>query len=372
MDPLKPKNVPETIVKTTFKKRKGKKRKNVRRRDKDADNGRGESNINLNVKPKKQIRLNSFGSTSVTSMSKEQRKKLYDETADVGGASTDDKTSELVSSYKSTRSAKPQYFAGHALDQGNFANVAQKNFEKAQAAKQEAKTINLDSTVGVVKEFIGTAGYTKHIQNAPGEETRNKNTGSHGPIKNKGFVRSTIRMDHEPEVCKDFKTFGWCGWGDTCIFLHDRSDYKRGWQVERDWDVEQNEKRKRLLGKSIDKSGKGDVGEDDGGGLPFACLICCERFTNPVITNCGHYFCEACAIKRHLTDKTCKACGKDTGGFFNKCSKMDAKMRETYDKTNVEIKKKTSTSKPNRGGWTVETKPKPNTPPVDDSIVHAV
>ncbi|TWW70313.1 RING finger protein 113A [Takifugu flavidus] len=27
---------------------------------------------------------------------------------------------------------------------------------------------------------------------------------------------------------------GFCGFGDSCKFLHDRSDYKHGWQIERE------------------------------------------------------------------------------------------------------------------------------------------
>ena len=35
-------------------------------------------------------------------------------------------------------------------------------------------------------------------------------------------------------MCKDFKDTGYCGYGDACKFLHDRSDYKSGWQLEKD------------------------------------------------------------------------------------------------------------------------------------------
>ena len=39
-------------------------------------------------------------------------------------------------------------------------------------------------------------------------------------------------MDHNPERCKDYYEHGYCGYGDTCIFIHDRSDYKSGHQLE--------------------------------------------------------------------------------------------------------------------------------------------
>ena len=32
---------------------------------------------------------------------------------------------------------------------------------------------------------------------------------------------------------------GTCGYGDNCIYIHDRTDYKHGWQLEADWEAEQ-------------------------------------------------------------------------------------------------------------------------------------
>ncbi len=32
-----------------------------------------------------------------------------------------------------------------------------------------------------------------------------------------------------------FDLLGYCGFGDSCKFLHDRSDYKYGWQLEQEW-----------------------------------------------------------------------------------------------------------------------------------------
>jgi hypothetical protein len=36
---------------------------------------------------------------------------------------------------------------------------------------------------------------------------------------------------------------------DNCKFLHDRGDYKSGWQLEREWDADQEKKRKKMLGE---------------------------------------------------------------------------------------------------------------------------
>ncbi|CAM9998677.1 unnamed protein product, partial [Laminaria digitata] len=44
--------------------------------------------------------------------------------------------------------------------------------------------------------------------------------------------------------------------------------------------------------------------------LPFACVICRQGFRDPVVTNCGHYFCEKCAQDNYKTNPRCAACGK--------------------------------------------------------------
>lgn len=44
--------------------------------------------------------------------------------------------------------------------------------------------------------------------------------------------------------------------------------------------------------------------------LPFACVICRQGFRDPVVTNCGHYFCEQCAQEQYKTNPRCAACGK--------------------------------------------------------------
>ena len=83
---------------------------------------------------------------------------------------------------------------------------------------------------------------------------------------------------------KDYKETGRCGYGDSCKFMHDRGDHKAGWQIERDWAAEQEEKRKRALqglSGDADEENFEIKAEDD---LPWACLICREPFNNPVVT----------------------------------------------------------------------------------------
>jgi RING finger protein 113A len=99
---------------------------------------------------------------------------------------------------------------------------------------------------------------------------------THGPIRATANVRTITMMDYQPDVCKDYKETGFCGYGDSCKFLHDRGDYLAGWQLD----------------KVDPTSGQPIVDEEDEEEeVPFACLICRQPFTDPVITKCGHYFC---------------------------------------------------------------------------------
>lgn len=65
-----------------------------------------------------------------------------------------------------------------------------------------------------------------------------------GPVRAPANLRATVRWDYQPDICKDYKETGFCGFGDSCKFLHDRSDYKFGWQLEQEM---QEGKSERLL-----------------------------------------------------------------------------------------------------------------------------
>jgi RING finger protein 113A len=66
---------------------------------------------------------------------------------------------------------------------------------------------------------------------------------------------------------------------DSCKFLHDRSDYKLGWQLER----EATSGEYNNSGDEDDKKYEIDSDEDN---LPFKCFICRNSFTDPVVTKC--------------------------------------------------------------------------------------
>lgn len=64
--------------------------------------------------------------------------------------------------------------------------------------------------------------------------------------------------------------------------MHDRGDYKAGWQIEKEW--EEAQKRKADGGGSDDDDNKYVVTDSDDDELPFACHICREEFKNPIVT----------------------------------------------------------------------------------------
>ncbi|CAK7204273.1 RNA-splicing factor [Sporothrix eucalyptigena] len=153
-----------------------------------------------------------------------------------------------------------------------------------------------------------------------------------GPVKAAANIRTITFTDFSPDVCKDYKQTGFCGFGDSCKFLHAREDYKQGWQLDNEWEAVT--KGKKNLGGTIvasaDRKKFGDSKNDDDDDedeaflrdIPFACVICREGYKNPIVTRCGHYFCEKCALDRYRRDPSCAACGAATTGVFNNAKRL--------------------------------------------------
>ncbi|KAJ8905192.1 hypothetical protein NDN08_001701 [Rhodosorus marinus] len=158
--------------------------------------------------------------------------------------------------------------------------------------------------------------------------TVEKSTGtvrrSYGPKKAPSNLRASVRFDYQPDIC----------FGDACIFLHDRGDYKSGWQLEKEWDEANAKKKLKLKGAKTDKEEDSEdqqktdakKGKQE---LPFACFICRKPFNRPIVTLCEHYFDEKCALDRFVTDPTCAVCGKDTKGAFNVAKKLVAQQSKS-------------------------------------------
>ncbi len=83
--------------------------------------------------------------------------------------------------------------------------------------------------------YKGLNNYTDYKQGFRREQTigSEKGGGAHGPLRASQHVRTTVIFDYKPDICKDYKETGYCGYGDACKFVHDRGDYKSGWELEK-------------------------------------------------------------------------------------------------------------------------------------------
>ena len=94
--------------------------------------------------------------------------------------------------------------------------------------KSGAQAVDFDDKV-----YRGANNYAKFIEK---KDTAfgSAHKAATGPQRAPAHLRATVRWDYAPDICKDYKETGFCGFGDSCKFMHDRGDYKFGWQLERE------------------------------------------------------------------------------------------------------------------------------------------
>ncbi|XP_067088420.1 E3 ubiquitin-protein ligase RNF113A [Osmerus mordax] len=248
-----------------------------------------------------------------------QRTKKVEKEAVSSSDSDEEKQEKKVTvAYKSTRSAKPEgpedmgATAVYELDTEKDKD-AQSIFERSQKIQEELTGKEDD------KIYRGINNYHKYIK--PKDSTMgNASSGMvrKGPIRAPEHLRATVRWDYQPDICKDYKETGFCGFGDSCKFLHDRSDYKHGWQIERELD-------EGRYGANDEENYEVSSDDED---MPFKCFICRESFKNPVITKCKHYFCETCALQHYRKSKRCYVCNVQTNGVFNPAKELMSKIQK--------------------------------------------
>lgn len=192
------------FVKRNIKNKFARKRKQSSDEDKLSSENEDLSSV---VKPEEKKRYNPNYHSSAAS--KKSRKK--DDSSDSeANKSSDD---AIVVSYKSKRQAAPS----GPRDQGATAELTIETekdrdsialFKKSQEINKELEGKADD------KVYRGLNNYTKFFKK---KDTAQGNAGSGsnsvGPMRAPSNIRSTVRWDYQPDICKDYKETGFCGFG---------------------------------------------------------------------------------------------------------------------------------------------------------------
>ncbi|XP_045538668.1 E3 ubiquitin-protein ligase RNF113A [Papilio machaon] len=294
--------IPTTFKKRNIKNRGGRKRKTSSSEEKNSSDSDEQTVVLPTKRPQKpNPNIQSTGGP------KRQKPELEDSDSN----SDEDKISKSRTTL-SVQQQRENATATYELDTERDKD-AQAIFEKAQKINEELKGQADDKVYRGINNY---AQYYKKRDTAAG----NASSGlvRKGPIRAPANLRATVRWDYQPDICKDYKETGFCGFGDSCKFLHDRSDYKHGWQLERE----------ELEGGGAKEGGDDsdyEIHSDDE--LPFKCFICRESFTDPVVTKCKHYFCEKCALDNYKKSSRCYICNTQTSGVFNPAKELEAKIK---------------------------------------------
>uniref|UniRef100_A0A1A9WJ24 RING finger protein 113A n=1 Tax=Glossina brevipalpis TaxID=37001 RepID=A0A1A9WJ24_9MUSC len=305
----------------SFKKRNLKRPAVIRKRESSDESAGSEneqsssSSAVVRAKSKHKLANPNFQSTKLISGKEVRRKKIV--------SSSDDSEDEqkVGVSYRSDRTTIPN----GPQDQGATSiNEVETELDRdAQAIHEKALKIN-EELEGKPDDKIyrGLNNYTQYYKKQD-KAAGNASSGMvrKGPIRAPAHLRATVRWDYQPDICKDYKETGYCGFGDSCKFLHDRSDYKAGWQLELDYTAQQKGEC-----ESDGDDSKYEIHSDEES-LPFKCFICRQSFVNPVITKCKHYFCEKCALEQYKKSQRCFICSQQTNGIFNPAKELIARLK---------------------------------------------
>ncbi|CUM65596.1 uncharacterized protein PRCAT00003244001 [Priceomyces carsonii] len=178
--------------------------------------------------------------------------------------------------------------------------IPQREFKKRKHPNGKNEGTTSKSSVGYF-ETSSKKEAEPVIQGLASDENSKPSSTLKGAPQN---IRTITITDFQPDVCKDFLQTGYCGYGDTCKFLHIRDESRQKKPIEKEW--ENVTKTKAKPNPKVDQ-------------IPFKCVLCKEDYKKPVKTTCEHIFCQTCLLSRIKSKNktTCFICGKETGGIFS-------------------------------------------------------
>jgi hypothetical protein len=137
--------------------------------------------------------------------------------------------------------------------------------------------------------------------------------------------------DTRPMICKEFAERGTCRYGLSCIFLHDRSAYYAKWKAK----VREDRRRARQDARKASR-------------ISQHCPICKDRYTEPVVTECNHYFCSTCILEwydeaddvqdtRGRGGRTCPVCSGPLSGSFKLVYDLQDRLNQQLHPTRSSV-----------------------------------
>lgn len=202
------------FVKRSIKNKFARKRKQSSDEEK-KNNSSDEEKESIVVKPddKKKYNPNYHSSTA-----SKRNKKRNDSDSDSDAKSSDE---DVVVSYKSKRSAMPD----GPRDQGATAEliIDTEKDRDAIALFKKSQEIN-EELAGKAddKKYRGLNNYTQFFKKRDtAQGNAGSGTNSVGPMRASANIRSTVRWDYQPDICKDYKETGFCGFGGKICEIFD-------------------------------------------------------------------------------------------------------------------------------------------------------
>ncbi|KAG7923185.1 hypothetical protein KL905_001451 [Ogataea polymorpha] len=88
--------------------------------------------------------------------------------------------------------------------------------------KKESESKGIKQTVSKGQDEEGQSD----DQNDQSKDVMEKKSGRYNIKQLSSSIKTNTVIDYQPDVCKDFLKNGYCGYGDTCKFLHYRDEFK--------------------------------------------------------------------------------------------------------------------------------------------------